>query len=167
MRFSVAFLAGLLISTYWVAQLEDTNVTEGWSGCGTHSPSEEQKKIAAGVVERWKVNNVENGWVRTAKSNVQIIDTYWHVMTSPNEEGKLSEEIINKSIEHLNNSSKGHFSLNLLGTSTSNKKEYFELKYGGKNEKAMTKEFRKGDCGTLNIFTAYTLHGVIGWGAFP
>jgi len=167
MRFSVAFLAGLLIPTCCVAQLEDTNVTEGWSGCGTHSPSEEQKKIAAGVVQRWKVNNVENGRLRTATSNVQIIDTYWHVMTSPNEEGKISEEIINKSIEHLNNSFKGHFSFNLLGTSTSNKKEHFELKYGGKNEKAMKKEFRKGDCGTLNIFTAYTLHGVIGWGTFP
>jgi len=167
MRFPVAFLAGLLISNCCVAQLEDTNVTEGWSGCGTHSPSEEQKTIAAGVVQRWEVNNVENGRLRTATSNVQKIDTYWHMMTAPNGEGKLSEKTIDKSIEHLNKSFKGHFSFNLLKTSTSNKKEHFELKYGGKNEKDMKKKFREGDCDTLNIYTAYTLNGVIGWGTFP
>jgi hypothetical protein len=122
---------------------------------------------AKGLTKNAKGQAVPSGTTALAAAG-GTIPVYFHVITDGTN-GKVAATQITKQISILNAAySSSGFSFDLVSTDTTvNTRWYSGLRSGSKAEKDMKRALRKGDMGTLNIYTANLGGSLLGWATFP
>lgn len=88
--------------------------------------------------------------------------------------GKLSQDAVAAQIAVLNESFAGAtggaataFRFTLAATDYTDNRSWYNLRKGSGAERTMKSTLRKGDAGTLNLYTANVQNGLLGWATFP
>ena len=95
------------------------------------------------------------------------IKVYFHVITDGTR-GRLTASEISSQVNVLNSAFSGSgFSFTLAGTDTTSNTNWYNLRSGSKQERAMKRSLRKGTMADLNIYSANLQGGLLGWATFP
>ena len=131
--------------------------------CSSRMPTDDE----AAAIEQDLSNN--------GRKSTDVIPVWVHVITrgSGYENGEITAQMIREQIDVMNDGFTGAlggantgFSFNLVGTTHTVNEEWFLMGYNSQAENRAKKALRRGDAGTLNI---YTIDGglYLGWATFP
>lgn len=107
------------------------------------------------------------------------VPVWFHVITSTTGQGALTDAEIDRQIRVLNEAYAGQdpdatsaaantpFRFVLVGTDRTANNSWYNVSYGSTAEKQMKSSLRRGNAGTLNIYSANLGGNLLGWATFP
>jgi len=151
--------------------------------CGTHEPSKEELiKIDAKLQQYSKTINKQ--YLKAAMEESIEINVYWNTLTSSNGEGALSDDVIAKQIQVLNDAYSGNpSSYDACGFTYDNSTvshtpfvfNLVEINVFEDNnayiidnfQDPKRRELHQGNCSDLNIYSGRSDAGFLGYAKFP
>lgn len=174
--------AGTLASTGADACFTDgRTAVAGFGTSGLADPNELTAAEAAQVEAAVKARQAELGLTDAdlaAAKKVVKVPTYFHVLRQGESvaDGNITQENVKKTVAAMNQHFAGKesgpgakmgFKFVLKKTTRTTNVDWYNMTMGGADETAAKNKLRKGDAGTLNIYTARLSGGLGGWATFP
>jgi hypothetical protein len=104
----------------------------------------------------------------SAAAVTTTIPVYVHVIRASNGDGAVTSQMINGQLSVLNAAyASAGFGFALAGTDTTTNDAWYTAVPGSQAEKAMKSALRRGDAGTLNLYTGVNDGSLLGWATFP
>jgi hypothetical protein len=144
---------------------------QGPRGCATYSPSQQEADAIEAHTQH--MASLMSGRLETNATTVTV-PVYFHVITSTSGAGNVSDTAIANQIKVLNDSYSGltggantRFRFQLVSTDRTANNAWYTAGYGSAEETALKTALRKGNAGTLNLYTNNMGGGLLGWATFP
>lgn len=132
--------------------------------CGTEDPNFSEQIAAEQFVSSYTNSSGKRDSLAQA---AQVINVYFHVITSSSGEGAVSDSRISRQVRVLNDGFAGTgFSFVLAGTDRTANNDWYNMGYNSQAERRAKTALRRGTADDLNIYTT-SGGGFLGWATWP
>jgi hypothetical protein len=131
--------------------------------CGTEDPNFSEQLAAEQLVSKHTKSSSGDSLAQAS----QVVNVYFHVITSSTGEGAVSDSRINRQINVLNTGFAGTgFSFVLAGTDRTANNDWYNMGYNSQAERRAKTALRRGTADDLNIYST-SGGGYLGWATWP
>jgi len=153
----IAILFATVVHSLEIFRRDDVDEpnSSGWH-CNTPDPTLDDIAESERVVSAWMKKS------KTSRQSNIIVPTFFHVITN-GLDGALTDDVINQSINVLNDAFAENFKFHLEGNTTTDKNTWYKYDvYSSEMKQALS----QGGCNTLNIYST-SGYGYLGQSSLP